>query len=134
MTGIVTRAAGLLATQHEWLFLEFVTTYFCFVCGACISGMIINYETFYLGRNYGRALCLIAAVQGIALLIENAFDDSIAFIFACALACGLQNGLTSKYSGNAVRTTHLSGASTDLGIAFGHILKGRKGEWWKIQM
>ncbi len=27
---------------------------------------------------------------------------------------GLQNSLTSKYSGSVVRTTHLTGASTDL--------------------
>ena len=42
--------------------------------------------------------------------------------------------VTSKYSGNAVRTTHLTGASTDMGIALGHILKGRQEEWWKVQM
>jgi len=42
--------------------------------------------------------------------------------------------VTSKYSGNAVRTTHLTGASTDMGIALGHILKGRHEEWWKVQM
>lgn len=42
--------------------------------------------------------------------------------------------VTSKYSGNAVRTTHLTGASTDMGIALGHILKGRYDEWWKVQL
>ena len=42
--------------------------------------------------------------------------------------------VTSKYSGNTVRTTHLTGASTDLGIVLGHILKGRHEEWWKVQM
>ncbi len=42
--------------------------------------------------------------------------------------------MTSKYSGNAVRTTHLTGASTDMGIALGHILKGRYDEWWKVQL
>lgn len=39
---------------------------------------------------------------------------SIVFNWLCCLCCGLQNGLTSKYSGNAVRTTHLTGATTDL--------------------
>ena len=66
------------------------------------------------GRNYGRALFLTAAVQGVSLIIENEVPDSIVFIFSCCLAMGLQNSLTSKYSGSVVRTTHLTGASTDL--------------------
>jgi hypothetical protein len=79
-------------------------------------------------------LFLIASVEAIALLTENTHDNSIWFIWLCAFSAGLQNGLTSKFSGNAVRTTHLTGASTDLGIAMGHILKGRKGEWWKVKL
>jgi uncharacterized membrane protein YoaK (UPF0700 family) len=50
--------------------------------------------------------------------------STIYFVWACALSCGLQNGLTSKYSGNVVRTTHLTGTTTDLGIALGHVLRG----------
>jgi len=49
------------------------------------------------GRNYARALFLTAAVQGLALLIENEWDSSIYFVYACCLAMGLQNSLTSKY-------------------------------------
>ena len=69
---------------------------------------------FYLGRNYGRALFLTATLQGVSLIIENELHNSIYFIFSCCLAMGLQNSLTSKYSGSVVRTTHLTGASTDL--------------------
>lgn len=49
-----------------------------------------------------------------SLVIENEFNNSVFFIFSCCLAMGLQNSLTSKYSGSVVRTTHLTGASTDL--------------------
>jgi hypothetical protein len=34
-----------------------------------------SYETFYLGRNYGRALFLVAVMQSIALVIENSFEE-----------------------------------------------------------
>lgn len=34
-----------------------------------------QYETFYLGRSYGRALFIIAAVQSVALLTENVYDE-----------------------------------------------------------
>lgn len=112
VTGMVARLSSLLATSDWVLFSHFLVSYICFCSGATISGMIINYETFYLGRNYGRALFVLAAIQGLALIIENSFPDSITFIWMCTFSCGLQNGLTSKYSGNAVRTTHLTGATT----------------------
>ena len=41
-----------------------------------------------------------------------------------AMACGLQNAMVTTYSGAAVRTTHLSGMFTDLGIGLGHLLRG----------
>lgn len=53
-------------------------------------------------------------MQGVSLVIENEFPNSITFIFSCCFAMGLQNSMTSKYSGSVVRTTHLTGASTDL--------------------
>lgn len=77
---------------------------------------------------------MLAAIQGVALIVENNYNDSIVFVWLATYCCGLQNSLTSKYSGNAVRTTHLTGASTDMGIAVGHILKGRKEELWKVKM
>lgn len=83
---------------------------------------------------YGRSLLILAAIQGLALIVENSYDNSIIFIWLATYSCGLQNSMTSKYSGNAVRTTHLTGASTDFGIALGHILKGRRDEWWKVHM
>jgi len=56
------------------------------------------------------------------------------YIYVCAVAMGLQNSLTSKYSGNTLRTTHVTGATTDLGIAIGHLLKGRRGDLWKVKL
>jgi uncharacterized membrane protein YoaK (UPF0700 family) len=40
------------------------------------------------------------------------------------MACGLQNAMATTYSGAVVRTTHLSGMFTDLGIGLGHALRG----------
>merc|ERR1719382_1556190 len=39
-----------------------------------------------------------------------------------ALGCGLQNGLCSSWSGNVIRTTHMTGTGTDLGLAVGRIV------------
>ena len=41
-----------------------------------------------------------------------------------AMACGLQNAMATTFSGAAIRTSHLSGMFTDLGIGIGHALRG----------
>lgn len=43
---------------------------------------------------YGRALFILAAVQGLALIIENSYDNSILFVWMCTYSCGLQNSST----------------------------------------
>ena len=43
--------------------------------------------------------------------------------FASA-ACGLQNALATTYSGAVVRTTHMTGIFTDIGIMVGAKLRG----------
>lgn len=41
---------------------------------------------------------------------------------------GLQNAMVSHYKGTIIRTTHLSGVLTDLGLALGYIARGLKVE------
>ena len=43
-----------------------------------------------------------------------------ATVFINAFACGLQNALGTRYSGAIVRTTHLTGAATDIGTVLAH--------------
>jgi uncharacterized membrane protein YoaK (UPF0700 family) len=45
-------------------------------------------------------------------------------IYCASCACGLQNAMVSTYSGAVIRTTHISGMFTDLGIFLGHFLRG----------
>jgi uncharacterized membrane protein YoaK (UPF0700 family) len=40
------------------------------------------------------------------------------------VAIGLQNAMATTYSGAIVRTSHVSGMFTDLGITLGHALRG----------
>jgi uncharacterized membrane protein YoaK (UPF0700 family) len=54
-------------------------------------------------------------------LIHDAKDLGLYFASA---ACGLQNAMVSTYSGTTLRTTHLSGIFTDLGIYLGQRLRG----------
>jgi uncharacterized membrane protein YoaK (UPF0700 family) len=45
--------------------------------------------------------------------------------FASA-ACGIQNALITTYSGAIIRTTHMTGIFTDLGLMIGSKLRGNK--------
>ena len=50
-----------------------------------------------------------------------------------AVACGLQNSLTSAHSGNLLRTAHYSGLSSDLGTFGGQWLRGNSQNTFKFQ-
>lgn len=106
------RAAG-----HLWGML------LAFCLGATISGLVIQDSTLQLGRRYGGVLALEALLLAAAVpLFER---GQVAGALLAAMACGLQNAMATTYSGAIVRTTHLSGMFTDLGIGLGHLLRGR---------
>jgi uncharacterized membrane protein YoaK (UPF0700 family) len=53
-----------------------------------------------------------------------------------AMACGMQNAMTTRYSGAVVRTTHLTGMFTDMGLLIGHMLRSDKDfqDMWKFSL
>jgi uncharacterized membrane protein YoaK (UPF0700 family) len=93
-----------------------------FVAGAMASGLIIQDSTVQLGRRYGVVLSIEALLLVLAVpLFERRM---IAGALLAAAACGLQNAMASAYSGSLIRTSHVTGLFTDLGIALGHALRG----------
>jgi uncharacterized membrane protein YoaK (UPF0700 family) len=93
-----------------------------FVFGAILSGLIIQQNTLKLGRRYGLAL----AVESFLLFAAVPLLDSenSGGLYLASIAMGLQNGMVSTYSGAVIRTTHVTGILTDLGINIGHLLRG----------
>jgi uncharacterized membrane protein YoaK (UPF0700 family) len=142
MAGII-NVAGFLGVQHAGIthltgtttllgiavgegdapqMLHFAAMIGAYLAGTVASGMIIQDSTLRLGRRYGvvlflEALLLIAAVP--LLGTGHLSGDYLA-----SAACGLQNAMVSTYSGAVLRTTHVSGTLTDLGIFLGHWLRG----------
>jgi len=105
-------------SESAHLFLIMVS----FMLGAALSGLILDGAVLRLGRRYGVALLLEAALLFLAMLSLSRGSNSGHF-FASA-ACGLQNGMVSTYSGAIIRTTHVSGLFTDLGTMLGARLRG----------
>ena len=122
LTGNTSMLAAALADGDRAATLHFVAVIGAFVIGTVASGFLIQDSTLQLGRRYGVALLLesLLLFAAVPLLdVRSAYG-----IYVAACACGLQNAMVSTYSGAVVRTTHLSGMFTDLGIAIGHALRG----------
>jgi uncharacterized membrane protein YoaK (UPF0700 family) len=103
-----------------------------FLAGCILSGMVVRDSTLQLGRRYGAAL----AVESILLFCAVPFLGQNNPLGAClaSCACGLQNGMVSTYSGAVLRTTHLSGLFTDLGIFIGHLLRRVAVDWRRARL
>lgn len=122
LTGNTSFLAEAVATSDLSAVLHFAALIGSFVAGAVISGFLIEDTTLQLGHRYGVALLLVSALLFVSVpLLES---KSVYGTYAAACAMGLQNAMASTYSGAVVRTTHVSGMFTDLGIFLGHALRG----------
>jgi uncharacterized membrane protein YoaK (UPF0700 family) len=55
-------------------------------------------------------------------------------LWLAAAACGLQNAMAATYSGAVVRTTHVSGLYTDLGMLLGQWFGGVKVDARRVRL
>lgn len=92
-----------------------------FVIGSMISGFFLSSPSLKLGRHYD-SLLVIEAIVLLSALYFLQQGSALGHYFASA-ACGLQNALVTKYSGAVIRTTHMTGIYTDLGIMLGAALR-----------
>ncbi len=94
-----------------------------FLVGASIAGFLLHGSSLKLGRHYDTALLFesVLLLVSALLLIRGSYYGH----FFASAACGLQNALATTYSGAIVRTTHVTGIFTDLGIMLGAIFRGK---------
>lgn len=102
--------------------VRYVGVLAAFLAGAALSGMVVRESSLQLGQRYGVALLIESALLAAAVPLIH--DHVNAGLWVAASACGLQNAMVSTFSGAVVRTTHMTGIITDLGILIGHRLRG----------
>lgn len=122
LTGTTSMLAAALAALDSAAALHFAAVIGSFLAGTVISGFLIQDSALQLGRRYGVALLLESILLCVAVPLLR--HNSVLGTYSASCACGLQNAMVSTYSGAVVRTTHLSGMFTDLGIFLGHSLRG----------
>jgi uncharacterized membrane protein YoaK (UPF0700 family) len=83
-----------------------------------------------LGRRYGVALLAESALLLSAMIFLN--RGSLLGHYLASGACGLQNAMTSTFSGAVVRTTHVTGLFTDLGVTLGLWLRGQQADQRRV--
>lgn len=93
----------------------------CFFLGCMLSGIIIRQSTLRMGRRYGVALAVESALLFAAVYFFRG-GSNYGDYFA-TMACGLQNAMATTYTGTVIRTTHVTGIVTDLGIAAGNYIR-----------
>ena len=122
LTGTTSLLGAAITAGDTRAILRLLGVVLAFVAGAMASGLIIQDSTLRLGRRYGVVLTIEALLLAAAVpLFER---QMIAGALFAAAACGLQNAMASTYSGSLIRTSHVTGLFTDLGIAMGHALRG----------
>ncbi|MEB3766483.1 YoaK family protein [Acinetobacter sp. MD2] len=122
MTGNVSQLGIALANGQIQQVIYGCCVIFSFILGSLYSGYILGSSHFQLGRRYGIPLTLTALCILLCWAIIP-YYPRYALLWAC-VAMGIQNAMVSHYKGAIIRTTHLSGLLTDLGLMMGYLMRG----------
>lgn len=127
MTGVLSSIADNLVLNESRLVLAGAATALSFAAGAATSALLINWaRRKNLHSQYASALMLEATLLlAFGLLGANPLAAGTHFAAATALLLsflmGLQNAMITKISTAEIRTTHMTGNLTDLGIELGKL-------------
>lgn len=136
VTGTVTHIGVDVGKDAEVLALDYLLVLACFVAGATAAVLLVRRSTasssaprYWFPLLVVTAILVVIALGGQAGLFgvfggstEAAHD--FAFLAVLSFAMGMQNAAVATSTGMAVRTTHMTGPATDLGVAFATLIDG----------
>ena len=127
MTGVLSSVADSVVLGQAALALAGLAALMAFTLGAMTTAWMVNWGLRrQLQSAYGRPLLLEAAL----LLVFGVFGTGIDFfaplfmpltVLILCFIMGLQNAVITKISHSEIRTTHITGLLTDLGIELGKL-------------
>lgn len=128
MTGILSSVADNLVLAQLQLAATGVALVLAFLCGAMTTAWMVNWAQ---RRAMRSAFARPLVVEAVLLLVFGIFGASISHFsglfvpLTVLLLCyimGLQNAVITKVSNAIIRTTHVTGLLTDLGIELGKMV------------
>ena len=127
MTGIVSTMADSLVLGERELVLASLGALLSFVFGAATSAVMINYarrrklhSEFALPLLLEAALLIAFGLIGARLAELHSLFVPATVMLLCFIM-GLQNAVITKLSNAEIRTTHVTGMITDIGIELGKL-------------
>ncbi len=127
MTGIVSTMADAIVLRQWPLAISGLVAVLAFLAGSATSAVLINFaRRRSLRSEFAQPLLLEAALLLAFGAVAPALPNGRGVLIAAtvALLCfimGLQNAVITKISNSVIRTTHVTGLITDLGIEFGRM-------------
>lgn len=125
MTGFASLLADNLVLGNMTLVLGAVGALLAFTTGAAVTAVLVNWaRQHHLRSEYALPLLLEAVLMLLFGLLGATLNRQTPFavpltVLVLAFTMGLQNALVSKISSSQIRTTHMTGVITDLGIELG---------------
>jgi len=120
MTGNVSALSDHAASGDWWISAFYLSIVLAFVFGASVSTLLINagrrrnIRSIYAISILAEAT-LMVLLGGAELMIPS-IERGPVLILGLSFLMGIQNAVVTRISDARVRTTHISGMSTDIGI------------------
>lgn len=128
MTGFVSLLADNLVLGNTTLVLGAIGALLAFTAGAAVTAIQVNWARQHgLRSEYALPLLLEATLLLVFGLMGATLNHQTPFavpltVLLLSFTMGLQNALVSKISASQIRTTHMTGIVTDIGIELGKML------------
>ncbi len=127
MTGVLSFIAEHLAARDARLAATGAASFAAFLIGAATSAVLINWarrkqlqSEYALPLLLESCLLMVFGVLGHNLDAYSGHFATLTVLLLC-FVMGLQNAIITKLSGAEIRTTHMTGNATDLGIELGKL-------------
>jgi uncharacterized membrane protein YoaK (UPF0700 family) len=125
MSGIISAMADDLAMARLRLVFDGFVSVVAFLCGAFLTTLLVRWaRSRHLESEYALPLVVEAGMLIVFGTRGRIFTGGgvMDVIVLLCFTMGLQNAIITKISDSVIRTTHLTGMVTDIGIAIGRIL------------
>lgn len=128
VTGMVSAVGDNLALGHLRLVVDGIVAVLSFLLGAMCSAILVNFarrramaSEYALPLLLEAVLILCFGLMGARLALFEGLLLPLTIVLLCFIM-GLQNAVVTKLSGAVIRTTHMTGVVTDLGIELGKLV------------
>jgi len=139
LSGLTSTVSIRVIQGHYSDAMVFLGDIFSYGFGAGFSGFLVAHNKHTLGRHYALGFfiqgCILFIVTHILVTYTDA-ESRFPCQFMICLACGIQNGMSSTYTSNIMRTTHITGMINDTFMLIGYWLRTRNisADLWRMKV